>query len=483
MQRLRFALVCIGALVLASPSASAAAATVPVSHDPSPYVNCSPPPFGGTNYPNAEVEPSVAHNPHASGNLVAAWQQDRWSNGGAHGIAAGYSNDDGATWTQVTMPFDACAPGGLPFERASDPWISIGPDGTAYANALSVNDVVNRDTGVSAATSADGGKTWDNVQLIELDKQMRPVELNDKNSITADPVKAGTAYSVWDDVSSPLPNQHAGSNVLGFQGDAIFSKTTDGGRTWSNAKPIVHTGNYTQTLGNVIVVDPRTGTLYDFFDLIIGTNKVGRNHGQPFTSPSPFNVAFVKSTDGGSSWTDPRIIANEQTVGVPNTRTGDIIPEPAIDPANGQLYVVWQDARFNGFNHDEVAISTSTDGGTTWSAPARVNEPTGQPAFTPMVTVNSAGTVGVTYYQFLSQSATSLPTDVVEQTSSDHGATFGAASLITGPFDMTAAPVAGGFFVGDYEGLTTNGTEFHPVFVVTNSGDATNRTDVRAGQF
>ena len=48
---------------------------------------------------------------------------------------------------------------------------------------------------------------------------------------------------------------------------------------------------------------------------------------------------------------------------------------------------------------------------------------------------------------------------------------------------MTTAPQAGGFFLGDYEGLVNNGTEFHPVFVVTNTGNLTNRTDVVASEF
>src|SRR5512132_203545 len=39
----------------------------------------------GTNYPNAEVEPWVEANPLNSRNLIAVWQQDRWSTGGAHG--------------------------------------------------------------------------------------------------------------------------------------------------------------------------------------------------------------------------------------------------------------------------------------------------------------------------------------------------------------------------------------------------------------
>ncbi len=222
------------------------------------------------------------------------------------------------------------------------------------------------------------------------------------------------------------------------------------------------------------MVDPRNGTLYDFFDLIL--HPTGK----------AFNVAFVKSTDGGSTWTQPQIISKLGTVFVtdPNTgqaiRTGDIIPEPAIDPASGQLYVVWQDSGFNSGHFDEVALSTSTDGGVTWSTPVRVNTPTGGPAFTPSIHVNSKGTVGVTYYDFrnLTTQTSTLPTDYWFTSSTNHGTSFGNEVHIAGSFDMLTAPNASGFFVGDYEGLDTSGTTFRPIFVQANSGNTANRTDV-----
>ena len=168
----------------------------------------------------------------------------------------------------------------------------------------------------------------------------------------------------------------------------------------------------------------------------------------------------------------------------PNTgatiRTGDIIPEPAVDPVSGALYVVWQDSRFNGGHYDEVAISRSTDGGTTWSAPARVSSPTGRPAFTPMVRVNAAGAVAVTYYDFrnLTSETTTLPTDYWITFSNDGGRTFGGEQHISGPWDMLTAPYAVGYFVGDYEGLAASGTTFRPFWVQANSGNTANRTDV-----
>ncbi|WP_422933337.1 hypothetical protein [Sinomonas sp. P47F7] len=461
-------------------AASAATFSIPVvASGPSPYAGCT---LGGApgavNFPNAEVEPWVAVNPRNPRNLVGVWQQDRWSDGGAHGLVAGYSNDGGATWHESAQPFSACAPGGpAQFSRASDPWVSFGPDGTAYSVSISFQGV-GSDNGVAAATSTDGGKSWGNLNILKEDASSQ--FFNDKESVTADLVHAGTAYAVWDRLVAPNGNPRADAHSHAFTGPAWFAKTTNGGVTWDSTKIIVPTAEHQQTIGNQIVVDPRTGALFDFFNLILGSgpNGPGSLHGN--------NVAFVKSTDGGATWSVPHIIAELNTVGVtdPNTgaviRTGDIIPEPAIDPSTGQLYVVWQDARFSGFAFDQVAISTSSNGGTTWSAPARVNTPTGKPAFTPSVRVNSSGTVGVTYYDFRSLAAgntTTLPTDYWFTSSPSGGAAFGNETHLYGPFDMLTAPNASGFFVGDYEGLAASGSDFVSLSVRANDGNLANRTD------
>jgi len=88
---------------------------------PSPYASCT---IGGTsssiNYVNAEVEPYVAVNPTDHTNLIGVWQQDRWNDGGAHGLVAGSSFDGGKSWSETPLPFSTCA-NGLGYEQASDP--------------------------------------------------------------------------------------------------------------------------------------------------------------------------------------------------------------------------------------------------------------------------------------------------------------------------------------------------------------------------
>ncbi len=50
-------------------------------------------------YTDAEVEPHLAIDPSNPNHLVAAWQQDRLSDGGARGLATAVSVDGGSSWT------------------------------------------------------------------------------------------------------------------------------------------------------------------------------------------------------------------------------------------------------------------------------------------------------------------------------------------------------------------------------------------------
>jgi hypothetical protein len=478
------ALACGLALVTAS---TAVAAITPVRiSGPSPYAACSQfdNSLTGRTYLNAEVEPQVAV--HGS-NAIAMFHQDRKSNGGAHGIGVGFSTDGGATWTELGasgLPLTVCSPNTQTalsnMFRASDPWVSIGPDGVAYASALSFNiSVPNNANAVVAARSTDGGATWDHIQPIPGAIFQTADQSTDKNSTTADPIHAGVAYNVWDTLLFPTDNPDDNPHAQAYTGPAYFSKTTDGGMTWSQAKIIVDTKNRTQTIGNIIVVDPRNGDLYNFTDLIVSPNT-------PFQGTrSNALLAFVKSTDGGDTWTQPQTIAPFNSLGVidPNTgkraRVGDGLEEVAIDPSNGKLYVVYESSskfqkqlkQSSGAWDDEILLVTSDNGGATWTGPTVIHKlANGMPTFTPTVAVNG-GRVAVTYYDsrnLLPGQTANWPTDYWVKYSTDGGASFGNEQHIAGSFDLSTAPVARGFFLGDYEGLQPSGSGFLAVFAKTN---------------
>jgi hypothetical protein len=479
MKRFAVAISSTVGLVVVSVASVAAAASPPVmvSSEPSPYAGCSIAGQPGRNYLSAEVEPQLAVNPTNSSNFIAMYHQDRWSNGGGRGITGAYSTSGGASWTQITLPFSSCAPGGASYERASDPWVSFGSDGTAYASALSFDASTARNA-VTASVSTDGGATWTNTQALVA--YSVPQLSTDKNSTTADPIHNGTAYTVWDTLTSPQDRPDDVLHAAAYAGPAYFSKTTDFGVHWSAPQIILNPGNRHQTIGNIVVVDRSNDALYDFTNLITSPNTPKQG------TRSTSSIAFVKSTDGGSTWSSPQVIAPFNSLGVfdPNTgqplRTGDGIEEVAIDPANGNLYVVWQASsnyqknlhQSGSFWDDEILITVSKDGGAHWTTPGAVHKLTsGLPTYTPTVAVDSSGTVAVSYYDNRSLSSTNtttLPTDYWVSYSTDAGASFSDEQHIAGPFDEMSAPVARGFFLGDYEGLQSTGAGLEAVFVKTN---------------
>jgi hypothetical protein len=469
----------LAAVGVLTASAAAYTATLPVlvSASVSPFAGCTA--DGGqvgTFYANTEVEPWVDVNPTNPDNFVATWQQDRWDNGGSRGLVAGVSFDSGMTWQQVVIPgISACA--GHPYyKRASDPWLTFAPNGNLYHMSLSTSTGITSagfpDSAMLVSKSVDGGLTWSNP--VSLIADIGPNILNDKNSITADPNDSNYVYAVWDrlvisaEQAKPLEvYEHA----IGYRGPVWFARTEDGGDTWEPARIIFDPGEVNQTIGNQIVVRPQGlgGSLFDFFNLIYNFKNSKGVRGM--------NVAFIRSDDKGGTWSENATIIDKlfrARVRDPETgalvRTGDINPDVAVDLNNGNLYVVWQDARFSG--KADIAFTMSMDGGTTWSPTAKINTGSGNAqAFTASVHVASDGIVGVSFYDFRNDVTGdgALSTDhwlLHCHTNCSNPASWTDETRITPTsFDMRAAPVAGGFFVGDYAGLASVGADFASLFV------------------
>lgn len=510
----------LAGLIVAATVAAVASASSPVvvSGNPSPFATptCAAVDSAQTsqvsstfNYLNSEVEPMVAVDPTDGSHLVGVWQQDRWNDGGSNGLVSAYSTSGGSSWTEVPLPFSSCyGTGGLDYQRASDPWASIGPGkpasfgcaptaadcSTVYTISIPFDETTRR-TAVAASVSYDGGATYTHTQTLIADPcsgvqtpgfvcgNSKSFVLNDKESITADPTQPGFAYAVWDRLVAPPASFPGFFRELAFKGPAFISRTTDYGKTWSTPQQIVTTPSIDQTIGNIIVVDPTNGTLYDFFTFIQNFASKGGNRGS--------TIGFVKSTDHGVTWSSPQTVAAEPSFGVvdPNNvdpttntapaplRTGSGLPEPAIS-SSGQLYVTWEGAD-PATGTDQVFITTSTNGGTSWSTPAVVDSAyTSVPAYTPAVAVAPDGTVGVTYYQWDAATTSGAePTVLFIQKSTSAGSstaapTFGARSAVSSEFNGLAPPFSEtGYFLGDYEGLTANADGFIPFNVLGNCDD------------
>ncbi len=122
---------------------------------------------------------------------------------------------------------------------------------------------------------------------------------------------------------------------------------------------------------------------------------------------------------------------------------------------------------------DAIAFSRSTDGGLTWSTPTRVNSNPQVTAFTPQVHVRADGVIGVTFYDFRSESGTGTNTDYWLARSADGGNTW-SETRVAATFTLANAPVvSGAYFLGDYMGLTSAGTAFLPFYARTTGPSLT----------
>jgi hypothetical protein len=485
----RFSLV---APAVAAVAGIAAVASLAAAHTVGPLVQVSAPsPFASCVDPvpgldlNTVVEPDVAAN--ASGRAVVAWQQDRWgypNEGGAHGLLASGSADGGATWgTPVWPTFTTCSGGTAAnngnWDRASDPWVTLAPNGDAFESALVFNWFNGR-SAITVSKSSDGGASWSSPTAVAVAPNNAFTTGYDKDSLTADPTRPGTVYAVWDRYWAQKSQSHdQGNGANSSKGPAQMSISTDDGATWSNAKDIYNAND--GTLGNQVVVLP-DGTLLDFFvDYVV---KSGKN-AQLFT---PY-LSMISSADGGKNWTKHPVLVDP----APLSCTGSLDPDVpgvlardgcqlfsiAVDPQSGALYVVWQDNTFSGGQVDQVAFAKSTDGGRHWSTPVKISQtPSGpsvpivdQQAFTPTVAVAAGGTVGVTYYDNrFDDPVTDRSTDAWGITSTNGGATWTETRLTDTSFNINHAPFTGQCcFLGDYEGLAAVGAGFLATFVVADN--------------
>jgi hypothetical protein len=450
----------------------------------SPFLaDCNGPQFPITAaYVNAESEPYVAVNPRHPENLIAVYHEDRFPNDGANGVLAATSFDGGRSWQVPALSaqpkFSRCAGGdqanGGDFEKASDPWVAFGADGTAYFAAVAWN-ASNAEEAQLVATSADGGRTWGlPVTVTRKPDRERDVSDASRPVVSTDPRHAHTAYLVW--------ARQRSAPATSVRGSIMFSRTVDSGKSWSTPQAIYATPVGMQTSANQIVVLPNGELLNVFNELAVGGGAVQPRHDR---------VALMRSADGGETWSKPWTLATSEVVAVDDprlgtkVRTGDSFTAIAVDPRPGSdvLYAVWSDARFNRGQTQQVALSRSSDGGRTWSNPEAVAPAAGVQQFIPGVAVNGRGEVAVGWYAFATDhtSAPGLLTRYWLSWSADQGRTWATPAPATAePFDFRAIPFNAGFFVGEYQGLAAMGPNFVALVTLANGHDLDNRTDIYA---
>ena len=126
----------------------------------------------------------------------------------------------------------------------------------------------------------------------------------------------------------------------------------DDGANWTELKPIAHYGGIVP-MGSVVALKDKPGHYLALF------HDDGRFMNEPFRpSPKGFYVYQINSTDGGLTWSEPKVVAHH-----PDAHLCE--PGAVRSPDGKQIAVL---LRENRRKHNSFLI-TSEDEGKTWSKP------------------------------------------------------------------------------------------------------------------
>ncbi len=338
---------------------------------------------------DAANEPSLAVDPTAPNRMVIGWRQFDSVSSNHREAGVAWSNDGGRTWTNPGSLNDGIF--------RSDPVLACDADGHFFYNSLSIfsRDLLQAEF----FDSSDGGQTW-----------AGPVEAfgGDKVWVTidkTDSIGRGNIYQSW-------------STEANRWGDRVFSRSTNGGRSFSAPQVLLPApiwGTLTVGRQGELYLAGNAGFIYNsfvlwrsldakdpdiaeptfqfFFADLGGWQGVG---GNSFGTPNPVgllgqvwlavdtsegpsrdalymlssvdppgedpqDVHFIRSTDGGETWSAPLRINTDDRNAWQWFGTMSVAP-------NGRIDVVWIESLTGAVpNLGEIYFSSSSDGGFTWS--------------------------------------------------------------------------------------------------------------------
>jgi len=315
-------------------------------------------------------------------------------------IVISQSTNGGATFPAPHVAVSSTFSGGL----TDKPWMEIDNNaaspfrGSIY---ISLTDFSSSNASqITVSHSTDGGATFQTVKVGSSENIPAVVQFSDL-AIGKD----GTVYLSYIDCPGTGPTGDCG----GTSTKIMFSKSTDGGSTWSTPVVATTTNLAPDSCGAYYGCIPNT-----------------------FERVSDIPVIAVDNSSGGSS---------------------------------GRLYVA-----FYNYTGTFMSVRTisSSDGGATWSAQHPVSAASvTHDQFFPWVNVSSAGVIGVTFLDRRADAA-NLKYQAFVAISKD-GVTYKNLRLASAPSNPNNDGF-GGSFMGDYTGNVWNGKSLLASWMDTRSG-------------
>ncbi|MCC7157938.1 MAG: T9SS type A sorting domain-containing protein [Ignavibacteria bacterium] len=358
-------------------------------------------------------EPYIATNPRDPLNSVCAFNINNL-----------YHTLDGYNWTKTIVSF----PG---YGVLGDPVMCYDSLGNCYYAQLYQNGATY---GIAVMKSTTKGASWIGAYNVASTN----VGLSDKEWITAD------------QTAGPYSNYlYVGWRQFGATG-MRFVRSTDKGVTWST--PLTLSGGQ----GAYVAVGPN------------GNIQGGSVY---FAAISGSLILVNRSTDGGATFSPQEAAVSVLGPGVycagrytvKNCIRNNEFPRMAADNSytstRGNVYVVYAANPLDPNDNADIFLIRSTDYGTTWSTPLRVNDDvTTTDQWLPSVSVdNTTGKVFVCWYDSRMDPASNLMTRLYAAVSTNGGVSFTANENVSNvTFNPNSMAVGQGTgqanYIGDYIG-------------------------------
>jgi hypothetical protein len=443
-----------------------------------------------------QAEEQVGVNPTDSSNILVGQNDSRI---GFNSQGLDFSIDGGAHFGdyQPGTRFLDCQ--GYGQDAFSDPAFAFDASGNLYFTAVGF-DINSPVSGIYVwKSSANHKGSFLHSPTSELSANpvainptcTHPTDFNDKELMAADSF-TGSPYKDSVYITWTIFEEHCGDAGDEYCSSPIyFTKSIDGGATWSAKKQISGSNSSICQFGN-------------FFDPAQSASACNFDQGSyPVVSPNGnINVVFnncntptlvcqqlfVKSTDGGTNWSAPVKVADDYDTQpfnlgnsnmtnagcpafrqclLPNGYRMNDFPSMGINTTNGNLAVFWSDFRNGGpckpdhdtglptepcANHNnDVFASVSTDGGATWGATKQVTTDSSA-QWQAWGDVGENGNLYVGYYDRKNNCESTGCNDITLAKSTNAGTSWTFQRITTGSMpNLTPAnnPVQAGF-LGDY---------------------------------
>lgn len=375
-------------------------------------------------------EPTIMMDPNNPDILVAGTNLNNYY----------YSSDGGQTWTVNKL--------NSPYGVWGDPVIDVDEDGNFYFFHLSnppdgEGDFIDR---IVCQKSNDQGKSWSEGTYTGLNGNKD----QDKHWSVIDR-KTNHIYLTWTQFDK------YGSTDPSCQSNILFSKSTDGGDSWSVPKRVSST----------------PGDCRDDDDTVEGAVPAIGPNGEIYVAwAGPNGLVFNRSLDQGESWLSEDIKVDDIPSGwnykIPGIFRANGLPVTKCDlsggPNHGTIYINWSDKR-SGWADTDIWLVKSTDGGDTWSDAIRVNNDNSKrhQFFTWMDIDQTNGKLSFVFYD--RRNYESNATEVYFAHSVDGGETFLNKKISNSPF----TPIENIFF-GDYTNIVAHNNIIRPIWTRLQDG-------------